>query len=105
MDADSDTAIMLPPEQSSTRTPCSFESAGWSCASTGYLWFSEVRNDGQYAYPCPQCNTDLFLAKAQRRARRGPYRLQCPCCGPGLAKGAYQDALDLVRSERFCCRS
>jgi hypothetical protein len=76
---------------------CSYETAGWSCRSTGFLWFSEIRDGSERFYPCPRCNTKLFLAKSRERftAKRGP--TQCICCGPQLAHLAYQSALDEAR--------
>jgi hypothetical protein len=76
---------------------CAYEAAGWSCRSTGFLWFSEVRDGRERLYPCPRCNSEFFLAKSRERfsAERGA--VQCVCCGPGLARLAYQSALDEVR--------
>lgn len=78
---------------------CTYEAAGWSCRSTGYLWFSDVRDGGERLYPCPRCNGELFLAKSRARlsASRGPVR--CVCCGPGLAQLAHQSALDEVQRQ------
>lgn len=87
------------------RTECTFEAAGWSCRSTGFLWFSEERAEAQYDYPCPRCNSELFLAKARRRADPKAHRLSCPCCGPGVAGLAYRSALDIVEREKFHCGS
>jgi len=83
---------------------CSFESAGWSCASTGYLWFSERRDRQQYDYPCPRCNAELFLAKARKRAGGGAPVPRCPCCDPRTAaEAAYQSALNEARTQRYRC--
>ena len=71
----SDTALLdglnwSAPEATET---CTYEAAGWSCRSTGFLWFSEARDGGERLYPCPRCNTELFLAKSEQRfsAERG----------------------------------
>jgi hypothetical protein len=103
MEFESNKAGSHPPDGFGPRRHCTFQSAGWSCDSTGFLWFSGVRGAAQYDYPCPRCNTELFLAKAQKRAGRNALRLQCPCCGPGVAEEAYQSALDVVEAQRLYC--
>jgi hypothetical protein len=74
--------------------PCAYEAAGWSCGSTGFLWFSEIRDGGERLYPCPRCNTELFLAKSRERVSAERGGAQCACCGQGLARLAYESALD-----------
>jgi len=92
------------PDGSAPRGRCTFESAGWSCGSTGFLWFSEARGAARNDYPCPRCNAALFLAKAQQRAGRNRPGLQCPCCGgPGVAEDAHRSALDVVKAQTFHC--
>jgi hypothetical protein len=76
---------------------CTFEAAGWLCRSTGFLWFSEVRDGAECLYPCPRCNTELFLAKSRQRFSAERDAAQCVCCGPGLARLTYQSALDEAR--------
>ncbi len=78
---------------------CTFAAAGWSCSSTGFLWFSEVRDGSERLYPCPRCNTELFVAKSRQRfsAERDPEK--CVCCGPGIARLAYKSALEEVRHQ------
>jgi hypothetical protein len=76
---------------------CSFGAAGWSCRSTGFLWFSEVRDGSERLYPCPRCNTELFLAKSRQRFLAEREAAECVCCGPGLARLNYQSALDEAR--------
>jgi hypothetical protein len=95
----SDTALLedlnwSAPEGTET---CTYEAAGWSCRSTGFLWFSEVREGGEHLYPCPRCNTELFLAKSEQRFSAERAAAQCVCCGPGLARLAYESALDEAR--------
>jgi hypothetical protein len=82
------------------RKSCAYEAAGWSCRSTGFLWFSEVRDGGERLYPCPRCNTEFFLAESRRRASAEQPNPQCACCGAGIARLAYQYALDEAREER-----
>ena len=86
----------LAPEASQ---PCAYEAAGWSCGSTGFLWFSGVRDGGERFYPCPRCNTELFLAKSRGRVSAERGGAQCVCCGPGLARFAYKSALDEAQRE------
>jgi hypothetical protein len=76
---------------------CTFTAAGWSCSSTGFLWFSEVRDGRERPYPCPRCNTELFLAKSRQRFSAERNLEKCVCCGPGLARLAYESALAEVR--------
>jgi hypothetical protein len=95
----SDTALLdrlnwSVPEATET---CTYEAAGWSCRSTGFLWFSEARDGGERLYPCPRCNTELFLAMSNRRFSVERDTAQCDCCGPGLARLAHQSALDEAR--------
>lgn len=75
---------------------CTFESAGWSCGSTGFLWFSADRAGDERLYPCPRCNAELFLAKARQRGAVDPDTPRCICCGPGFGHLAYRSALDEV---------
>jgi hypothetical protein len=95
----SDTALLdglnwSEPEATET---CTYEAAGWSCRSTGFLWFSEARDGGERLYPCPRCNTELFLAKSKQRFSAERAAARCVCCGPGLAPLAYESALDEAR--------
>jgi hypothetical protein len=76
---------------------CTFEAVGWSCRSSGFLWFSEVRDGSERFYPCPRCNTELFLAKSRQRFSAERETGQCICCGPSLARLTYQSALDEAR--------
>jgi hypothetical protein len=76
---------------------CTFAAAGWSCSSTGFLWFSEVRDGSELLYPCPRCNAELFLAKSRQRLAAERDVQKCICCGPGLARLAYEIALKEVR--------
>ena len=76
---------------------CTFEAAGWSCRSTGFLWFSEVRDGGERLYPCPRCNTELFLAKSRQRLSVERDTAQCVCCGPSLARLTYESAVGEAR--------
>ena len=86
-----------PGEQPITRTECTFEEAGWSCNGTGFLWFSDERRQGQLDFPCPRCNTALFLSKAHARAAPKSFRIGCPCCGPGVTQMALRNAVDAAR--------
>lgn len=81
------------------RVPCTFEAAGWTCRSTGFLWFSDNRDGGERLYPCPRCNADLFLLTSRRRATAQSAAQTCICCGPNLARLAYQSALDEARAQ------
>ena len=97
----SDTALLdglnwSAPEVTET---CTYEAAGWSCRSTGFLWFSETRDGGERLYPCPRCNTELFLAKSEQRFSAERDAAQCVCCGPGLATW-----LTRARSTRRDCK-
>jgi hypothetical protein len=76
---------------------CAFAAAGWPCSSTGFLWFSKVRDGAERLYPCPRCNTELFLAKSRQRFSAVRDLEKCVCCGPGLARLAYESALKEAR--------
>ena len=76
---------------------CTYEAAGWFCRSTGFLWFSEARDGSERLYPCPRCNTELFLAKSEQRFSAERAAARCVCCGPGLAPLAYESALEEAR--------
>lgn len=76
---------------------CTFKAAGWSCSSTGFLWFTEVRDGSERLYPCPRCNAELFLAKSRQRLAAERDAQKCICCGPGLARLAYENGLEEVR--------
>jgi hypothetical protein len=82
------------------RKDCAFEAAGWSCRSTGFLWFTEVRTGDERLYPCPRCNSGLFLEKSAQRASAESAQPPCACCGPGVKHLAYQSALDEVRIQK-----
>jgi hypothetical protein len=82
------------------RNGCTFEAAGWSCRSTGFLWFSEFRTGEERLYPCPRCNSELFLAKATRRVGAAPSVESCICCGSNVAELAYECTVDELRIQK-----
>lgn len=83
---------------------CSYESAGWACSATGYLWFSETRTGDERRYPCPRCNAALFVKIAQARAQHDGPQLKCICCGTSMAALALQCALKEVEvQQQFVC--
>lgn len=81
------------------RGECSFEAAGWSCRSTGFLWFSEARVGDERLYPCPRCNAGLFLEKSHARGTAAAVGLSCICCGSSVARLAYERALEELRAQ------
>jgi hypothetical protein len=97
-------ATMSKPTQTEASTACSYESAGWSCRSTGYLWFSETRTGEEKRYPCPRCNSILFVKVAESRARRDVSEQKCICCEPSVTSLALEYALQEVAVQRqFVC--
>lgn len=76
---------------------CDFEASGWSCNGTGFLWFRDEDVAERLNYPCPRCNTALFLEKAAARGKPAAGTLTCPCCGPGVREMALRSALEIAR--------
>ena len=60
---------------------------------------SGVRDGGERLYPCPRCNTELFLAKSGQRfsASRGPADVFAAALV--LPSLAHQSALDEVQRQ------
>jgi hypothetical protein len=80
---------------------CSFQAFGWVCGSTGYLGVEGAGGSTGLAYPCPQCNTRVFLEKAYAHLRKTRYAFRkCPCCGPGMAGEELWD--NAVETAREC---
>jgi hypothetical protein len=83
---------------------CTYESAGWSCGATGYLWFSEARTGEEIRYACPRCNSGLFVEIAEARARADGTQTKCICCGPTMRSLALECALEEAEVQRqFVC--
>jgi transcription elongation factor Elf1 len=77
---------------------CVFEAAGWTCGSTGFLWFDEEERPDTTDFPCPQCNTINFLKSALRKARGNKRMLSiCSCCGTDMTNAALRAAVETAR--------
>src|ERR1700733_99020 len=62
------------------RVSCSVQINGWQCEG-GFL---EAESRSR-SFPCPKCNTELFLLNAKRVAAAPTKLLRavCPCCDRG----------------------
>lgn len=68
---------------SSEEELCDYVATPWSCGGSGYLWLADEIPAASGKYPCPKCNTEVFLRKAKMIAQeRLPIADVCPCCEP-----------------------
>lgn len=62
---------------------CDYTALNFACNGDGYLTLGAGAATG---YPCPRCNTAIYLEKCYRAAQaRQSDNATCICCGPGLS--------------------
>jgi ssDNA-binding Zn-finger/Zn-ribbon topoisomerase 1 len=76
---------------------CEFSAQNWSCEGTGYLWLAGQERPPRQDYPCPNCNTVVFLQTALRRSTRKYGFAGCPCCKGTSPDGVFPEAMKVAR--------
>jgi ssDNA-binding Zn-finger/Zn-ribbon topoisomerase 1 len=76
---------------------CDFSARNWCCGGTGYLWLVGQERPSTQDYPCPNCNTLVFLETALRRSTRKYGLAGCPCCKGTSPDGVFQEAMKVAR--------